>query len=328
MLTKRQNLLETIRGGKPDRYVNQYEFLNLIMEAMGFLLGPPMMPGRESQDMWGVTWRLPEGQIGPFPVQDAEHKVIKDITEWKKFVKKPFLPTADELWAPAVAHANAVNRDEEFVAVMYLPGVFEMLHHLMGMEDALMAFYEEPESVHELIDFITVTELEFAKIVVDKIHPDAVFHHDDWGSNINSFLSPEMFNEFILPAYKKIYGFYKANGVELIVHHSDSYAANLVPAMIEMGIDIWQGVSSSNKIPELIKQYGGQITFMGGIDSGKVDFPATTPELIAAEVEKVCLENGTKFFIPNTSIGAPSSSFPGIYDKVSEEIDRMSKILF
>ena len=27
MLTKRQNFLETIKGGNPDRFVNQYEFL-------------------------------------------------------------------------------------------------------------------------------------------------------------------------------------------------------------------------------------------------------------------------------------------------------------
>ena len=31
-------------------------------------------------------------------------------------------------------------------------------------------------------------------------------------------------------------------GVDVIVHHSDSYAATLVPYMIEMGIDVWQGV--------------------------------------------------------------------------------------
>lgn len=31
MLTKRQNLLETIRGGKPDRFVNQFEPFALIM---------------------------------------------------------------------------------------------------------------------------------------------------------------------------------------------------------------------------------------------------------------------------------------------------------
>ena len=30
MLSKRQNLLETIRGGHPDRYVNQYEAIALL----------------------------------------------------------------------------------------------------------------------------------------------------------------------------------------------------------------------------------------------------------------------------------------------------------
>lgn len=41
MLTKRQNLLETIKGGNPDRFVKQYEFMNIIMEApMGPMVGP------------------------------------------------------------------------------------------------------------------------------------------------------------------------------------------------------------------------------------------------------------------------------------------------
>ena len=35
MLTKRQNLMETIRGGNPDRFVNQYEAYNLIHNPLG-----------------------------------------------------------------------------------------------------------------------------------------------------------------------------------------------------------------------------------------------------------------------------------------------------
>ena len=31
MLTKRQNLIETMKGGNPDRFVNQYEALGLVM---------------------------------------------------------------------------------------------------------------------------------------------------------------------------------------------------------------------------------------------------------------------------------------------------------
>ena len=128
-----------------------------------------------------------------------------------------------------------------------------MTHYLMGMENALMSFYEEPEAMHELIEYLTEYELDYAKALVENLHPDAILHHDDWGSQISTFLSPAMFEEFFLESYKKIYGFYKANGVELIVHHSDSYAATLVPYMIEMGIDIWQGVMTTNDIPKMIK---------------------------------------------------------------------------
>ena len=35
MLTPRENFLETIRGGSPDRYVNQYEALGMIMQPIG-----------------------------------------------------------------------------------------------------------------------------------------------------------------------------------------------------------------------------------------------------------------------------------------------------
>ncbi|HHY26235.1 MAG TPA: uroporphyrinogen decarboxylase, partial [Desulfitobacterium dehalogenans] len=47
MLTKRQNLLETIKGGNPDRFVKQYEFMNLIMEASVTMAGFPA-PGQTS----------------------------------------------------------------------------------------------------------------------------------------------------------------------------------------------------------------------------------------------------------------------------------------
>ena len=42
MLTKRQNLMETIKGGKPDRFVKQYEFMNMIFEAGFFRRSIPL----------------------------------------------------------------------------------------------------------------------------------------------------------------------------------------------------------------------------------------------------------------------------------------------
>ncbi|MGI6407007.1 MAG: uroporphyrinogen decarboxylase family protein [Syntrophaceticus sp.] len=322
MLTKRENLLETIKGGNPDRFVNQYEFMEIIMEVP-LVKDCFLEPGTERKNNWGIYYKWPEGHIGQMPVH-GEHTVVKDITEWKKYVKAPSVKFADEDWAPAIKHANSVDRNEQFVTAPYFGGVFEMCHNLLGMENALMAFYEEPEYMHELIDFITEYELAFAKEVIEHIHPDALFHHDDWGTQRNSFMSPETFKEFYEPAYKKIYGYYKENGVELVVHHCDCYAANLVPSMIEMGIDIWQGCMTTNNPAELIKKYGGQISFMGGIDSGVVDFPEWTQEIVDREVEKAC-ENGKKYFIPSLTQGLNLSSFPGVYEAVSAAIDRINK---
>jgi uroporphyrinogen-III decarboxylase len=180
----------------------------------------------------------------------------------------------------------------------------------------------------ELIAYITDWELEYAAELCENAHPDVILHHDDWGSQRSTFLSPEMFDEFLLPSVKKIYGYYKSHGVELIVHHSDSFAATLVPRMIEGGIDIWQGCLDTNDLPALIRQYGGQISFMGGINNGVVDMPDWTEEKIAAYVEKTCRACGTLYYIPSCTAGGPATSFPGAYDAVTRQIDRMSGLMF
>jgi len=325
MLTKKQNLLETIKGGSPDRFVNQYEFIEIILEIPGMVLPAP---GQTIKNEWGITFSWPEDQIGAFPVHDDEHRVLKDITEWKKAVIAPSVEYTDEEWAPAVEHANSVDRSEQYVAAMVAPGLFEMSHHFMGMEDAMMNLYEEPEYMHDFFDFLTDFEIKKAKQIIDKIHPDAVFHHDDWGGQISSFLSPAMFEEFFVKRYKKIYKFWKDNGVELVVHHSDSYAANLVPHMVTMGIDVWQGAMTTNKIPELIKEFGEKITFMGDIDSGPLDHQNWDAKVIAEHVATACKRCGKSYFIPCLTQGLGFSSFPGVYDAASEAIEKMSKKMF
>jgi hypothetical protein len=329
MLTIRQNLLETIHGGNPDRFVDQFEFIPLIMgvHPVGRAFPGPQ-PGGETVNGWGITNRWVVGQPGSFPVHDEAHKVLKDISKWKGIVKAPSLDFPEDAWEPGIKAAEAVNRKEVFACPMVAPGVFEQFHHLQGIDTALANLFEEPEYSHELIDYLTEYEMRFAEDICKRIKPDAIFHHDDWGSQDSTFMSPAMFDEFFLPAYKQIYGYYKSHGVELIVHHSDSYAATLVPEMIEVGIDIFQGCNTQNNVPELVKKYGGKISFMGDLNNGVIDKGDWTDDLVRKEVERACRNNGKHYFIPNLIRGLPGSTFPGAYEKVSEEIARMSKEMF
>ncbi len=329
MLTIRQNFLETIHGGHPDRFVNGYEFLGLVMGSpFGDRNPNPKYGELNVVNAWGVTKSWPEGTPGAFPVHKPETIVIKDIENWRDYVKVPNVVYDAKEWEPFIAKAEAIDRKQQYVTAYFAPGVFEQCHYLMEIQNCLMAFYENPDEMHELIDCITEFELAYAAEVCKYMKPEALFHHDDWGSQISTFVSPDMFREFIKPAYMKIYGYYKSHGVELIVHHSDSYAATLVPDMIDMGIDVWQGVMNTNNIPELIKQYGGKISFMGGIDSATIDYEGWTREKIAEEVDKACRSCGKLYFIPCASQGLPISTFPGVQEAMTEEIDLCSKKYF
>ena len=329
MLTKRQNLLETIRGGNPDRFVDQYEAFAMQVPNGFSIHNPAPKPGEMNVvNAWGVTRSWPAGMPGAFPEHAPEKIVIKDIEEWQKYLKVPQVKYDAKVWEPFIAAAEAVDRNEYFCTSAVIPGVFEQCHYLTEIQNCLMAFYEYPDEMHEIIDVITDFELELAAEICKYIKPDAIFHHDDWGSQQSTFLSPPMFREFIKPAYEKIYGYYKSHGVELIIHHSDSYAATLVPDMIDMGIDIWQGVMTSNNIPELIKQYGGKITFMGGVDSATIDFEGWTVDDVAREVDRACRECGKHYFIPGSSQGLAVSTFPGVYEETSRQIALASKRYF
>lgn len=137
-----------------------------------------------------------------------------------------------------------------------------------------------------------------------------------------------MFADYFIEPYKEIYGYYRDHGCELVIHHSDCYAANLVPYMIEMGVDIWQGCMRANSVPELIRKYGGQISFMGNIDNKDVDFEGLTEDDYKKVAVKAMESCGNKYFIPCIAQGIPSSIIPGAYMGLCSAIDEYNSEKF
>ena len=74
MLTKRQNMIETMKvGGHPDRFVNGYEALGLVMGSPFGKRNPNPKPGELNVvNAWGITKSWPKGTPGAFPVHTPE----------------------------------------------------------------------------------------------------------------------------------------------------------------------------------------------------------------------------------------------------------------
>lgn len=323
----KQNFLETLRGGKPESFVNEWDPFGLVFDPlMAFTLTG--QKGQDIVDPWGVTIHWGNDEPGPMPLINEKTKVCKDITDWQKYVKAPDLAGANLDWSLAKQIAEGVRAEGKLTMTLMATGLFELSHYLMGFEDTLINLLLEPESMHELLDYILEYKLLYAKLIVENNKPDVICWHDDWGSKTSLFMSSEIWREFFKPRYKKIFDYFKENDIIVMVH-SDSWCEIIASDMADVGIDIWQGVLPQNDIPKLQKELGGRMILMGGIDAQKIDFPIADQAKIREEVARCCREYAPGgSFIPCLTYGLPGSIYPDVDPIIKDEIQKQNEIYF
>jgi hypothetical protein len=334
MLSAKRNFLETIRpGGKPDRIVKQYEATTMIPgDPVNFYVRGRRFAGMPpSRDKWGTTVVWPRDGIAAMPYVTRETQVIKDITRWRDYAKVPDLIancSQDELWEPYLERVAALDRDETLFMMFAPTGVFERLHFLMGFEDALVNLMTEPAAMKDLCAAIGEYRYAGFKLMTEHAKPDVILSHDDWGDKTNLFMQPELWREFIKPNYVKAYDYLHGQGV-IIMHHADSFMEQIVEDMVDLHIDIWQGILPQNDIKRIQEQLRGRMALMGGIDAAIVDREDSTEEEIRAETRRVLEDYAAAGnFIPCITYGAKGTLYPDADRCIDDEIDRWNEEKF
>ena len=323
-MTPKEIFLEMLKpDGQPPRQLKQYEALHLVLtDPVNAYLRGNRVKGSVSKDRWGTTILFPADAPGATPHITATDKVCPDVTHWRDYVHAPDLDAnCREGWEECAKKARETAGDERLVCGFMGTGIFEQTHFLMGFEDTLTGFYEHPKEMHELIEYITEYRIKYVTMLIDGLHPDAVFSHDDWGTKEALFMKPEMWREFYKEPYRRFYGTIRDNGC-IAIHHADSYLVPIVEDMVELGIQCWQGTLPENDIPALQKQLHGRMILMGGVGAA-IDRPDSTEEEIRPYVRDVlqrCCPGG--HFIPSITYGIMGTVFPHVDPIINEEIDR------
>ncbi len=301
-MTKKEKFLSVMHNEKPIKWMG-YGF-DAFPKCMFHAIIDPItvwdilfIQGENVLDHWGVNHRFLPGDPGIIPMVNEENQVIKDITKWRDYVQFPEIPT-DLDWSGAKADIAKVDRDNEFVMVPTFRGLFERAHCLMTFEDTLVNMYEEPEAMNDLFSAYTDWKLKVAEMLCDNLDFDIIHSHDDWGSKTSMFFSRAKFQELLKPHYKRLYDYYKKRG-KLVQHHCDCYATDIAPDLVDLGVDMWQGVLPSNDIPRIQKETGGKLLLMGGLDQGLIDQADVSEEAVRAEVRRAIDEYaGGGCFLP------------------------------
>ena len=83
-----------------------------------------------------------------------------------------------------------------------LEGFFWTPRELMGFEPVLYAFYDQPELLHSINDYILKVYQEKMMKVIDILQPDVVYFMEDLSGKNGPMISPDCFNEFVGDYYR------------------------------------------------------------------------------------------------------------------------------
>lgn len=285
-MNPKEQFFSALQNGKPIQWMG-YAF-NAFPPFFPMVIDPvteldSAFRGARYIDHWGATWRHLDTDPGAIPMVSQDNAVIKDLEHWRDYVNFPSLAGLD--WSAAKKQIAELDRETTFVMIPSFYGPFERAHTLLTFEDVLVNMYTEPELMYELFEALTDWKIKAVDMVIDELKPDIIHSHDDWGDRTRLFFSPKVFRKLLKPHYKRLYDFIKSRGV-LVQHHCDGFAQGLEMDMLDMGIDMWQGVIPQNDIPAIQKNTQGKMLLLGGIDQTLFDSAEPDEEKARAEVRR------------------------------------------
>lgn len=250
-------------------------------------------------DQWGITWRKAPTDPGYIPIHSDDATVIKDIDHWQDYLKVPDISQLN--WDAAKEQVAKVDRSEYLIMVPTFYGIFERLHILMGFDKALLYFYKKPALINEILTVLTDYKIAVCQQVIDNLSPDIIHSHDDWGDGNNLFIAPRIWKKVLKPHYERLYSYIKSRNV-LIQHHCDGVCAGIEKDMVELKIDMWQGVIPANDILKMKESVDGKMLLMGGLDQSKFDVSNYDEDFIRSHVrEAIDLYAPGGGFVPNVA---------------------------
>lgn len=280
MQTDKEAFMAILNGEHADHFVNWYNIeKSCMVPGDRYMSFPDYDAYGTGPDMWGVMWT----NLGPNPGLHGStvakgFKLFDDMSEWRQHVKFPDyrkMPLKELL--QNMKKMNGYDPEKHFLGCGCLSGAFERLHHMIGFENALTAFYEYPDEMHDYFNAFCEFRLDLIDMIWDAIQPECILMQDDWGQNNNMFFSPDIWREFIKPVearyIEKIHGY----GMKYR-HHSCGYIKQIIPDLVEIGLDILEPVMYENDVPELLENYGDKLVFLGGINNRRMEMLQTPEE--------------------------------------------------
>ena len=241
-------------------------------------------------DRWGCKRHMPKRggyyfDRVDFPVKEASLEGLAAY-EWPPAWRTP--PELREV-------AQSLREDTDYAVVggsdMGGHGVFEQSWKMVGLEKGLMAMHLDRRFAERLVGHVTESYMQAASEYLDQVgeYLDVFMFGDDICAQDNWLISPKLYVDLIKPRHREIFDLVHQKTDAQLLFHSCGAVFDLIPHLIEIGVDIVNPVQVSAKgmdTRRLKQTYGNDVTFWGGSVDTQHTLPFGTPEQVADEVRR------------------------------------------
>jgi uroporphyrinogen decarboxylase len=191
-----------------------------------------------------------------------------------------------------------------FAIGSYMKGCSETIWIMRGMENAFKDMIMNKKYYQAIAEKVSDILSEIVRNFLEATKPYVQFFclTCDLGTQLNPLVSPKFVKDFILPYESKIYEAVRGAGAK-VAHHSCGAIFNLIPLLIDQGVEILNPVqltANGMDAEKLKKAYGDKICFWGGLDTQQL-VPKGTPEEVRDEARRlidVLHKDGGYLFAP------------------------------
>jgi uroporphyrinogen decarboxylase len=290
MMTSRERVIKALTFEDVDRIPIENGFRDLARKYPSDVASPPYRyPAGRCRgerykrgcytDAWGCTWEAGEdgviGEVKAPPLQG----------DWSRL--RTYQPPWDILQGADLSPVNpACAASDAFMMSMWdsMPHLFERMQHLRGSEQLFLDLAGLEPELYLLRDMVHDYFMKQLALWV-KTDVDGIHLADDWGAQQALLISPALWRSFFKPLYRDYCDLAHAHG-KYVLMHSDGYILDIIPDLIEIGVNAVNSQLFCMPIEALAEQFAGRICFWGEIDRQRL-LTSGTPDDVRAAVRRV-----------------------------------------
>lgn len=293
-------------GMPQDVYVNQFFGFDRLRNSVGVNYG--FVPAFEREVLEesetyqvvrrgdGVVAREFKGELSYHMPQWLRFP-IETRADWEEKIKPRLDPASPirypEYWDEKVR----MWRQRDYALTLRAGSIFGWLRNWMGLERIAVTLYDDPDWIQEMMDYLADFCCACGERALNDLDLDYVLLWEDMAYKNGPLISPKMFRRFMLEPYKKLTGFLRDHGIDLIFVDSDGDSESLIPLWIEGGVNGFYPIERAAGMDavHLRERFGRELRLMGGIDKRAMIAGRAAIDVELANVVPLLKEGG---FIP------------------------------